>query len=243
MPGDAGGQTDLISVAVPTYREAENIPLLVPRVHDALRSADLAHEIILIDDDSADGSLDVVDRLARDGLPVRMIVRQGERGLSTAVIRGFDESRGRYLVCMDADLSHPPESIPTMIELLRAGQADFVLGSRFCPGGGTDAQWGLFRWLNSHVAKLLARPLSRLDDPMSGFFALERQTYLRVHDLNPIGYKIALELIVKCGCRDIREVPIHFADRKLGQSKLNATEQLNYLRHLYRLYRYLFSKR
>ncbi len=231
-------QADLVSIVVPTYHEVENIPLLVPRVHQAMTAADLAHEMILVDDNSRDGSVEAVAELAAQGLPVRMIVREKERGLSTAVLRGFDEATGAFVVCMDADLSHPPEAIPEMIALLRDGRADFVLGSRFCPGGSTDAEWGLFRWLNSQVAKALAWPLSRLTDPMSGFFALSAETYRGARRLDPIGYKIALELIIKCDCHTIREVPIHFADRTRGKSKLNVTEQLNYLRHLGRLYRY-----
>lgn len=231
-------QTDLVSIVIPTYHEAENIPLLVPRVTQAMTAAGLRHEIILVDDASYDGSVEAVTNLADQGLPVRIIVRENERGLSTAVLRGFDESTGAFLVCMDADLSHPPEAIPEMIALLGDSKADFVLASRFCAGGSTDAEWGLFRWLNSQVAKALAWPLSRLTDPMSGFFALSAETYQSATKLDPIGYKIALELIIKCDCRTIREVPIHFADRTRGQSKLNVTEQLNYLRHLGRLYRY-----
>src|SRR5206468_4514805 len=103
-----------------------------------------------------------------------------------------------------------------------------------------DAQWGLFRWLNSKVATLLARPFTSAKDPMAGFFALRRSTLEAGTDLNPIGYKIGLELIVKCGCRRIAEVPIHFADRQVGQSKLSFKEQLRYLQHLRRLFIYRY---
>ncbi len=238
MPSASPGRANLVSIVVPTYQEVENIPLLVPRIDQVLREADLAGEIIIVDDDSGDGSVEAVASLTRQGLPVRIIVRRGERGLSTAVLRGFDASAGEHLVCMDADLSHPPEVIPEMVALLDGGRAEFVLGSRFCTGGSTDAAWGVRRWLNSRTAQMLALPLVRLYDPMAGFFALPRQVYLRGRGLNPIGYKIALELIIKCRCRPIREVPIHFTERRLGKSKLSITEQLNYLRHLYRLYRF-----
>ncbi len=227
-----------ISVVVPTYREVDNIPLLVPRIAKCMTDERGDYEIIIVDDNSRDGSEEAVQKLAQEGLAVRIIVRTAERGLSTAVLRGFDESKGEYLVCMDADLSHPPEALPDMIRLLRSDQADFVIGSRYCPGGSTDASWGLFRWLNSRVAMTLAWPLVKLYDPMSGFFAMPRAVYERATHLNPIGYKIALELLIKCRCRSIREVPIHFADRQLGKSKLSLKEQLNYLRHLWRLYRY-----
>ncbi len=238
MPAEPRGQAGLVSVVIPTYREAENLPVLVPRLAQALRGADLTYEIVFVDDASEDGSVETVESLASQGLPARMIVRRGERGLSTAVLRGFDESAGEWLVCMDADLSHPPEALPGMIQMLVGGEADFVLGSRFCPGGSTDAAWGVFRWVNARVARKLARPLARLSDPMSGFFALPRRVYEQANRLDPIGYKIALELIVKCDVQRVREVPIHFADRQLGKSKLGVREQLNYLRHLSRLYRY-----
>jgi dolichol-phosphate mannosyltransferase len=237
-PPSGVGSSVEVSVVVPTYHEVENIPLLVPRVDQALRSAGLLGEIIIVDDNSCDGSEEVVARLAQEGRPVRIIVRTTERGLSTAVLRGFDESAGRYLACMDADLSHPPEALPAMIELLRGGDVDFVIGSRYCPGGSTDAAWGVFRWLNSRVAMMLAWPLTQAYDPMSGYFAMPREAYRRASGLNPIGYKIALELMIKCRCRRILEVPIHFADRRLGTSKLSVREQLNYLRHLRRLYAY-----
>src|SRR6202030_703634 len=108
-----------------------------------------------------------------------------------------------------ADLSHPPEKIPEMVALL-AGNVDVVVGSRFADGSSTADDWGVLRWLNSRVATLLALPLARLSDPMSGFFAMRRSTFLAGRDFNPIGYKILLELIIKCRCKVVAEIPIHF---------------------------------
>lgn len=139
---------------------------------------------------------------------------------------------------MDADLSHPPEKVPELIAGLQSGQADFVIGSRYVPGASMDAEWGLFRWLNSKVATLLALPLVRVKDPMSGFFALRRDVFLAAGDLSPIGYKIGLELLVKTGCTEPAEIPIHFANRTIGESKLSVVEQLKYLAHLGRLLDY-----
>jgi dolichol-phosphate mannosyltransferase len=141
---------------------------------------------------------------------------------------------------MDGDLSHPPESIPNLILALDNG-ADFAVGSRFAEGGSTDDDWGMFRWLNSQVATLLALPLSRLKDPMSGFFALRRSTFLGGRDFNPVGYKIGLELLIKCRCIRSVEIPIHFSDRRFGKSKLSLREQLRYLQHVRRLYNYKFG--
>ncbi len=111
-----------------------------------------------------------------------------------------------------------------------------MIGSRYTPGGGTDEDWGLLRQINSRVATWLARPLTRISDPMAGFFAIRRETFESAEELDPVGFKIALELIVKCRCQNVAEVPIQFHNRKHGESKLNLKEQLNYLRHLKRLY-------
>jgi dolichol-phosphate mannosyltransferase len=169
-----------------------------------------------------------------------VIVRKGERGLSPAVIDGFRAARHPVLVCMDCDLSHPPESIPPMILALDAGQ-QMVIGSRYVPGGSNDHDWGLFRYINSVVATLLARPLTAVKDPMSGFFALRRADFGRARDLQPVGYKIGLELIVKCDFENVGEVPIRFRNRVHGESKLTIREQLKYIRHLRRLYIHRFG--
>jgi dolichol-phosphate mannosyltransferase len=232
-----------VSIIVPTYREADNIAPLVTRIAGALESAHTDYEVVIVDDNSRDGINDVVDRLVSEGFPVRLIVRTQERGLSSAVLHGFRAARGDLLVCMDADLSHPPEALPEIIEVLRSGQADFVIGSRYARGGTTDEAWGVFRWVNSRVATLLARPLTRVKDPMAGFFALPRELFERAGPLDPIGYKIALELLVKCPHRKVAEVPIHFSNRVRGSSKLNIREQLRYLRHVARLCRYRLTQR
>lgn len=232
---------DLVSVVVPTYKECENIKILVPRILSVMRTEKLAVEVIIVDDNSRDGIDEIVRQFKSDGLPVKLEVRYGQRCLSTAVIHGFKLARGRYLVCMDADLSHPPGKIPELISKLRSGEADFVIGSRYVPGATTDVDWGLFRWFNSKVATLLARPLVSAKDPMSGFFAVHRETFLSADHLSPVGYKIAIELLIKSKCKKIVEVPIHFADRKLGSSKLNLKERLNYIKHLKKLYDYKYG--
>ena len=119
----------MVSVVVPTYREADNLPLLVPQITAALQS--WPHEIIIVDDDSNDGTDQVVATLSEQGHAVRLIVRTDQRGLSSAVLRGFFEAKGNVLVCMDADLSHPPEILPRMIETIEEDQAEFVIGSRY----------------------------------------------------------------------------------------------------------------
>src|SRR5262245_57847274 len=190
MSGDASGAYDL-SVIIPTYREAENLPVIVPRIADGLRRAGLKAEIVVVDDNSPDDTLAVCEKLSKE-FPVRLLVRTNERGLSTAVIHGMRQSSGEVLVVIDADLSHPPEKIPHLYELVKTGKADFVIGSRYVKGGRTEDGWGLFRWFNSKLATLLARPLTRAKDPMAGFIGLRRETFVRARKLDPVGYKIGL---------------------------------------------------
>jgi len=231
----------MLSIIVPTYREADNILPLVTRIRAALAGQG-DYEIVFVDDNSADGTEAKVDELQREGVPARIIVRRDERGLSTAILRGFREARGDLLLCMDADMSHPPEAIPGMLQTLVKENADLVVGSRYVAGGSIEQGWGLYRWLNSQVALWLARPLSSVRDSGAGFFLLPQRVFAQAKDLNPIGYKMLLEVSVKCHCRKVVEVPIQFADRKFGQSKLSFREQMLYLLHLKRLYDYKFGR-
>ncbi len=229
---------DSVSVVVPTFREAENIPHLIARLQGLRHSTGLDLEVLLMDDDSGDGSTEIVTALA---LPwVRIVTRKANRGLSNAVVDGMTLAEGDFVVVMDADLSHPPEKIPELIAAVKSG-VDLAVGSRFTEGGTTADDWGPLRWLNSRVATILAMPLSNISDPMSGFFAMRRSTFDAAQDINPVGYKILLEIIVKCRCRLTVEVPIHFENRRFGASKLSLKEQLQYFRHLRRLYTYRYG--
>jgi dolichol-phosphate mannosyltransferase len=233
-PGAAGQAIAAarVSIVVPTYKEAANLPLLIERLEPLRREQGLDIELLILDDDSRDGTEELMARL---DLPwVRLIVRRENRGLSAAVLDGLAAATGETVLVMDADLSHPPEAIPAMLAKLENG-AEFVIGSRYVEGGATGEDWGLFRWLNSKVATWLARPFTRAADPMSGFFAFRRAALERAPYLNPVGYKIGLELLVKCGFERVVEVPIFFAQRQLGESKLSFKEQLRYLQHLRRL--------
>ena len=221
-----------VTVIIPTYREALNIAPLLKRVAVVRAGARFNLDVLFMDDQSNDGSTAAVADFGADW--AQLVERTGPRGLSPAVLDGIARARGEFIVVMDADLSHPPEKIPELIRALQAGR-DMAVGSRYTPGGSTGDRWGIGRRINSLVATALARPLTSVKDPMSGFFALRREDAMKA-PLNPLGYKIGLELIVKCRFRDIAEVPIHFAERNAGQSKLSMRQQMLYLRHLGRLY-------
>jgi dolichol-phosphate mannosyltransferase len=227
-----------VTIVIPTYHEVLSIPHLVERLKALRESSGLDLDVLLMDDDSRDGSEELVESLV---LPwVKLVTRRANRGLSHAVLDGLMLSTREILVVMDADLSHPPEKIPEMLAALDEGM-EVAVGSRFADGGSTADDWGLLRWLNSRVATLLALPLTTLSDPMSGFFAIRRTTVLAGRDFNPVGYKILLELIIKCRCRRVIDIPIHFDNRRFGESKLSFKEQLKYIQHLRRLYIYKYG--
>ena len=232
----------MLSIIVPTLNEAENLPLLVPRIAAAMVGRE--YEIIVVDDDSRDDTRAVCARLAEQ-YPLTLRVRERPKdGLSGAVLTGFGLAKGDILAVMDADLQHPPETLPLLIEPLDKGEADFVLGSRHAPGGTVEERWGVLRRINSRVATWLARPFTGpgVTDPMSGFFALRRSTLERAQRLTPLGYKIGLELMSKCRVGRVREVPIHFKTRAHGRSKLTVAQQFRYLEHLSRLYDFTFPR-
>jgi dolichol-phosphate mannosyltransferase len=222
-----------VSVVVPTYKEVGNLPELISRLRKVRDEHSLDLELVIADDDSRDGTAELVAKLNEPW--VTLLTRTKDRGLSAAVLDGIRTGKHDRFVVMDADLSHPPEKVPELLSELDRG-ADFVIGSRYVKGASTDEDWGFLRAVNSRVATWMARPFTAAKDPMSGFFALTRQRFEAGRYLNPIGYKIGLELIVKCDCRRIAEVPIHFADRTVGESKLTLAEQLRYIQHVRRLF-------
>jgi dolichol-phosphate mannosyltransferase len=228
-----------LTVVIPTYQEVLNIPLISQQIVDAIAGR-FEFEILFVDDNSQDGSVEAVAKLTAKGLPVRIEVRTEERGLSTAVIHGARHARGEYVAVMDADLSHPATALMPMLTALESQQADFCVGSRYVKGGSFDKDWGFFRLLNSKIATWLAMPLCSIKDPMSGFFAFQRKRLPKKHLLSPLGYKIGLEILIKGRFSKPLEIPIHFSDRQHGESKLDFKEQLRYLRHLRRLYTFKY---
>ena len=236
-----------LSVIVPTYHEAANLPTLLTRIAEAMSVAGITFEVIVVDDDSRDGTEELCDRFGRFQ-PVRLIVRKDRRGLSSAVLEGIRAAGGDVVCVIDADLSHPPERIAAMHDqLLGRGEhcsdCQMVIGSRYVAGGSTTRNWGVGRWLNSKLATWAARLLTSVADPMAGFFMLRRRDAVRAdHLLDPIGYKIGLEILTKCGFDRVGETPIRFCNRVAGESKLNIKQQWLYGIHLNRLMWFKFGK-
>jgi dolichol-phosphate mannosyltransferase len=227
----------MVSIILPTYNEAENIKIIVPRLFEVLNKENMEGEIIIIDDNSPDGTA-VVARSMANEYPIGVYVRKNERGLATAVMKGFEVAKGNICIVMDADLSHPVEKIPEMLKPILESDFDATVGTRYIEGGSCN-NWPLIRKIVSKGAALLAWKLTTLSDPTSGFMAIKKGVLEGVK-LDPIGWKIVLEIIVRTNCRFL-EIPISFSDRIEGKSKLNFKVQLDYVAHLMKLYSYKYS--
>jgi len=226
---------NFISIVIPTYNERDNIVPLVERISRTLNNHN--YEILLVDDNSQDGTVDVAAKLA-EKYPVKVLVRANERGLATAVLHGFKYARGNVVGVMDADLQHPPEVNAALLKAIENG-ADMVVASRYIPGGGCP-NWGLTRRIISKGALSLAHiflPSTRqVKDPMSGYFMFRRDGLDQV-EFKPIGYKILLEMLVMGKFQHVVEVPFIFEDRSSGASKMKARQQIDYLKHIFSLMR------
>ncbi len=225
----------LISIIIPTLNERDALGFLFGELRETLaRIPGYEFEIIIVDDGSIDGTREFVSSFKNFPWPLKLIERN-KRGLSTAILEGFKNARGEILAVMDADLSHPPEIIPKLLDALK--NSDIVIGSRHIYGGGVE-EWPFARKMFSRFATALARPISSgVRDPLSGFFFIKKST-LKNADLKPLGYKILLEIIVKCAPLKIIEIPYTFRNRSVGRSKLNWKVTIDYFRHLIRLYLY-----
>ena len=224
-------------MVLPTFNEADSLPVIVPNITDTLKQAGINGEIIVVDDNSPDGTAEVALALART-YPVRVLKRTAERGLATAVLAGFNLSEAPACVVMDADSSHPVSALPEMVNKILEDRADIVVGSRNIKGGGIR-DWPLISQLKSKFAATLALGLTGLTDPTTGFMAVRRDLVAGLK-LDPVGWKIVLEIAVKAAPARIAEVPIVFSDRERGQSKQDLRVMWQYLTHCYRLYCYRY---
>ena len=238
-PALAGEDSPLrLSVIVPTYNEALNIVKLVTQLAQLLdQPFGESYEIIVVDDNSPDRTWEVAQNLTRDTPRLRVMRRERERGLSTAVIRGWQAARGEVLCVIDADLQHPPDLTLALYRVIERG-ADMAVASRHLEGGGVS-DWSMIRRVVSRAAQLIglvALPgvVGRISDPMSGYFMIRRAAIEGV-ELNPLGYKILIEVLARGKFPWVGEVPYVFQEREHGGSKATARVYLEYLRHLLRL--------
>lgn len=237
-PLDPGITPVRLSVVLPTFNEAHNIGEMIEPLNRVLASRlGTDYEIIVVDDDSPDRTWEVALALTASYRNLRVMRRVAERGLSTAVIRGWQVARGELLGVIDADLQHPPEALARLCDQIDNG-ADLAVASRHIPGGGVG-DWSIARRIVSRGAQLmglLVLPgiLGCVSDPMSGYFVLRRSALDGV-PLDPIGYKILIEVLGRGNIRRVEETPYIFRERAQGESKATLAIYAQYVRHLFRL--------
>src|SRR5262245_33768974 len=207
-----------LAVVVPCFNERDNVPILLEKLRAALQG--IEWEVIFVDDDSPDGTSDIARRLAASDRRVRCIQRIGRRGLSSACIEGMLASSAPYLAVIDGDLQHDETLLPPMLDALKTGEEDIVVGSRYVSGGGVGT-WDVSRASMSLRATWLSRLIVRADlkDPMSGFFMIRRDAFAAaVRNLSVIGFKILLDLFASSP-RPLRfrELPYEFRSRQTGE--------------------------
>jgi dolichol-phosphate mannosyltransferase len=227
----------MISVVIPTYKEADSIQDVIRRSGTALAESGEEYELIVVDDSSGDGTAELAEELSSE-FHVRVLRRAGRLGLATAVVDGWKLAQGDLLGVIDADLQHPPEILVALAAALRKSNADLAIASRYVAGGGIS-DWEFIRRVISggatHLAaSVLPLKLSAVSDPMSGMFVV-RATAISGVELSPLGYKILLEVLARGRIEQVAEVPYEFEERTRGASKLGARQYAEYVAHLVKL--------
>ena len=236
--GGAGSAPIQLSLVIPTYNECANIKNIVRILSQLLDEAIPGdYELIVVDDDSPDGTWKVAQSLISDYPQLRVMRRTSERGLSSAVIRGWQAARGRVLGVIDGDLQHPPHVLLQLLSAIEQG-ADLAAASRHVEGGGVSS-WSVVRRFLSRGAQLvglvlLPGVLGRVSDPMSGYFMVRRSSLVG-HTLYPQGYKILIEVLARGTIPQVAEVGYVFQERQEGESKVTWKQYVDYLHHLLKL--------
>jgi len=224
------------SLVIPTYNEKDNIHLLLDGLRKTL-GLSKEFEIVVVDDDSPDMTWKIVETYSQKDERIKIVRRMKEKGLSRAVIEGFNRAKADILGVMDADLSHDHQILPKMISAVRDEGYDLVVGSRRIPGGGAE-KWPWYRKVSSDIATGIAKGFLdiKLSDPMSGYFLLKRELFEKAkHKINPRGYKILLEIYVRSNPQKVKELPFIFKNRKQGYSKVTLKVMFEYMQMLYSL--------
>ena len=223
-----------LSIILPTYNEKENIPIIIDKIEKILEG--FSFEIVIVDDNSPDGSWEIATRIATERPSINVIRRIHEKGLSSAIVLGFEIAKGEYMTVMDADLQHDENALPRFIDAFRNG-ADIVVGSRKADNGGLE-NWPLIRQIISWAATLLASFIlpQTVSDPMSGFFGISKFFFNKIAGkINPRGFKLLLEILVHSRNANIKEIGYIFKKRIYGNSKLSSRVVVDYLISLYEL--------
>ncbi len=228
----------MISLIVPTYNERPNIEPLVKRAGNTLAAEGEPYELIIVDDTSPDGTAGEVRRLQADRPWLKLLVREDERDLSTAVLAGWKMARGDFPGVMDGDVQHPPEILLRLLEAMRGARGEIIIASQNVEHGSVS-DWKFRRRIISWTATLLAAVLlpakiRRVKDPMSDFFLL-RRSVVEWRALKPLGYKILLEVLARGNYAKAAEVPYTFGERARGGSKMGLVQVWRYLVHLMRI--------
>ncbi|MEM6424956.1 MAG: glycosyltransferase [Cyanobacteria bacterium P01_D01_bin.128] len=226
------------SLIIPTYKESGNVKSIVQQLTRLLDGyIPGGYELILVDDDSPDQTWQIAQALTAEVPQLRVMRRQSERGLSSAVIRGWQVARGDILGVIDADLQHPPEVLLKLLAAVQGG-ADMAVASRHVEGGGVS-EWSIMRRFLSRGAQVLGliicpNVVGRVSDPMSGYFMVRRSA-IAESTMNPKGYKILLEVIGRGDVGEIAEVGYVFQERVEGESKVTWKQYVDYIHHLAKL--------
>ncbi|MCF7792243.1 MAG: polyprenol monophosphomannose synthase [Victivallales bacterium] len=214
------------SIVIPTFNEKDNIGKLIEKLKKVFPEGDT--EIIVVDENSPDGTADVVNSFSEKDKTVRCILNDGIPGLSPSIVKGFDSAEGEFLGCMDGDMQHDEKCIPDFFKLAEK-EYDMVIGSRYVKGGGFAQKWNPVRKLISDMSAFVARIVLgiNLKDPTSGCFVVRKKAYNDVRNvMNPTGFKIMLEIYfrLKNTCKDYKmtEAPLIFRNREAGESKLSS---------------------
>nr|WP_308254193.1 glycosyltransferase [Geminocystis sp. GBBB08] len=235
---DSSTDNILLSLIIPTYNESKNITILVEKLTTLLEKiTPQEYELIIVDDDSPDFTWKVALELTEKYPPLKVIRRIGEKGLSTAVIRGWQVAKGEILGVIDADLQHPPETLLNLWAEINKG-ADLAVASRNVEGGGVS-DWSILRRFLSRGAQtlgliILPEVIGRVSDPMSGYFLVRRECLIGCN-LSPLGYKILIEVLGRGKIRWLSEVGYVFQERQEGESKVTKKQYVDYIHHLIRL--------
>jgi len=237
LDGKGTSNQETLALIIPTLNEAENVRGMLSRARSVLDPVGIGYEILIVDDDSSDGTGEIVTAIALEDPRVRLIVRKGVKGVAGATLLGWENTDASIVGAMDADLQHPPELLPALVSAILAGR-DVAIGSRYAAGGSLG-NWNLPRKLLSNAALWVAMPVQRkrirAKDPTAGYFLVRRECIDQIQ-FQHTGFKLLLDVLVRGRIRSIEEIPYTFESRQHGESKATFKVACEYAGLLAKLY-------